>query len=204
MKKQFDFKTVMIMIKKYWWLLLITLCVGAGLGYVRSTKTIHYRAKSCFYVSKKLTYDKQGNGVYTGDSERFWQSINHLSKTQKFKQKMKKQNKNFKSKSLMVDSNNGSNIVDIEYHGKSIKQSIAVAQNATETLKKMFLKYNGENIDINLIDQASKKTAKKTVTSNRKSQMLKGAIYGIFVGVLLAIAHFIFIGRKHYTVSRID
>lgn len=199
MQNKWDFKTVMNMLKKYWWWLLLTLVIGAGLGYFRSETTTQYRATARVYVSKSMIYDKRGNGIYIGDNERFWQSIHRLSKTRKFKQQVKAKNKNFKSKSLTVDSSNGSNIVNIKYHGKSIKQSIAITQSATVVLKKLFLKYNDENAKMTVIDKASKKTAKKTVVSNRKSKTLKDAFYGIFLGFLLALAHFIFIGRKHST-----
>lgn len=193
----------MSMLKKYWWWLLLTLVIGAGLGYFTSETTTQYHATARVYVSKSMMYDKRGNGVYIGDNERFWQSIHRLSKTRKFKQQVKKKNKGFKGKSLTVDSSNGSSIVNIKYRGKSIKQSIAITRSATDVLKKLFLKYNSENAKMTVIDKASKKTAKKTVTSNRKSKILKDAFYGIFLGFLLALAHFIFIGRKRHSPKNI-
>ena len=184
------------MFSKYWLLLLASLLIGAGIGFFVNNESAVYQTEARIYVDKGLMVDRNGNGVYTEDEPRFWQSINGLTKTKRFEKKMSKKFKNYWKDSLTVDSNNGTNIVTLKYNSPSQQTSIRTARYALKTLKAELEKYSGQNLKITVIDQANKNTTQIVTTGSKKYNIAIGALLGLFVGFLISAFHLLIKRKK--------
>lgn len=190
------FQSVLTVIKKYWWVIILTFIIGAGIGISTAKTSVSYESIAKVYVDKGFIEDKNGNGLNDNDNERFWQSINAITKTNKFKQQMLAKNDTFNAEKLSVDSNNGTNIVAIKYTGNDVKENVKIANQATAVLKRDFIKLDTKNTKMTIIDKATKKTSQTIPFSNKKTNMLMGAIYGVIVGFIVSALHFILTRKK--------
>lgn len=190
------FQSVLTVIKKYWWVIILTFIIGAGIGITTAKTSVSYESIAKVYVDKGFIEDKNGNGLNDNDNERFWQSINAITKTNKFKQQMLAKNDTFNVEKLSIDSNNGTNIVAIKYTGNDVKENVKIANQATAILKSDFIKLDTKNTKITIIDKATKKTSQMTPFSNKKTNMLMGAIYGVIIGFIVSALHFILTRKK--------
>lgn len=190
------FQSVLTVIKKYWWVIILTFIIGAGIGITTAKTSVSYESIAKVYVDKGFIEDKNGNGLNDNDNERFWQSINAITKTNKFKQQMLAKNDTFNVEKLSIDSNNGTNIVAIKYTGNDVKENVKIANQATAILKSDFIKLDTKNTKITIIDKATKKTSQMIPFSNKKTNMLMGAIYGVIIGFIVSALHFILTRKK--------
>ncbi|MCT1215313.1 hypothetical protein EFM09_01810 [Latilactobacillus curvatus] len=190
------FQSIFTVVKKYWWVIALTFVIGAGAGLMTAKTNVSYESMAKIYVDKGFREDKNGNGLNDNDNDRFWQSINAITKTDKFKQQMLKQVKQFNPEQLSIDSNNGTNIIAVKYSGSDITDNVKVVNQATKQIKTDFLKLSTKNTQMTTIDHASKKTSQKIIFSNKKTNMLMGAIYGIIIGFVISALHFILARKK--------
>ncbi|WP_413476751.1 hypothetical protein [Latilactobacillus fuchuensis] len=190
------FQSVLTVIKKYWWVIILTFIIGAGIGISTAKTSVSYESIAKVYVDKGFIEDKNGNGLNDNDNERFWQSINAITKTNKFKQQMLAKNDTFNAEKLSIDSNNGTNIVAIKYTGNDVKENVKIANQATAILKRNFIKLDTKNTKMTIIDKATKKTSQTIPFSNKKTNMLMGAIYGVIIGFIVSALHFILTRKK--------
>ncbi|ANY13246.1 hypothetical protein LOX60_08855 [Latilactobacillus curvatus] len=197
MENGVGFKSVGVVFKKYWWVIFVTIIIGGAVGIMTAKSTISYETTAKVYVNKGYVEDKKGNGIFDNDVERFWQSINSLSKTQSFKKAMTKEVRDYSSDNLLIDSSNGSKVIAVKYTGATQAKSIKGAKYATELLKKEVIKYDDEKSKLVVIDQASKDTTATIGFSNKKTNSIMGIIYGAVLGFILSAIHFIVMRRKN-------
>lgn len=197
MENGVGFKSVGVVFKKYWWVIFVTIIIGGVVGIMTAKSTVSYETTARLYVNKGYIEDKKGNGVFDNDIERFWQSINSLSKTQSFKKAMTKKVRDYSNDNLLIDSSNGSKVMAVKYTGTTQAKSIKGAKYATELLREEVLKYDDENSKLVVIDHASKDTTSTIGFSNKKTNAIMGIIYGAVLGFILSAIHFIVTRRKN-------
>lgn len=197
MENGVGFKSVGVVFKKYWWVIFVTIIIGGVVGIMTAKSTVSYETTAKLYVNKGYIEDKKGNGVFDNDIERFWQSINSLSKTQSFKKAMTKKVRDYSNDNLLIDSSNGSKIIAVKYTGITQAKSIKGARYATELLREEVRKYDDENSKLVVIDHASKDTTARIGFSNKKTNAIMGIIYGAVLGFILSAIHFIVTRRKN-------
>jgi len=140
--------------------------------------------------------DKNGNGLNDGDNDRFWQSINAVARTNKFKQQMLDKVDSFNGEQLTIDSNNGTNVIAVKYASDDVTNNVKVVNQATKLIKKDFLKLNTKNTKMTVIDKATKKTSQTINFSNKKTNVVMGVIYGLIVGFIVSALHFILTRKR--------
>lgn len=192
MKQKIGFSSIIKIVKHYWLFVLVIVIVSGIVGYFNTNLTKEYEAVSRFYVVRGFAIDSNGNSIRDDDNDRFWQSINEITKTDMFKEQMTKRYDSFSEHSLNVSSFNGTNVVTVKYQDKNMQKSIDITNYASRILRKDISKFN-EITDptITLIDQANKKTTSTIVLGNRKSHALMYAFYALLIGLILSSLHFI-------------
>lgn len=190
------FQSVWTVVKKYWWVITITIIIGGGFGFLTAKTSVSYESVAKVYVDKGFVEDKNGNGLNDGDNDRFWQSINAVARTNKFKQQMLDKVDSFNGEQLTIDSNNGTNVIAVKYASDDVTNNVKVVNQATKLIKKDFLKLNTKNTKMTVIDKATKKTSQTINFSNKKTNVVMGVIYGLIVGFIVSALHFILTRKK--------
>lgn len=197
MQNGVGFQSISKIVKKYWWVIVALIIIGGAWGALTAKRNVSYEATARIYVDKADSAKKSDQIiVYNSDSDRFWQNIGSLGKTDRFNRKMSTEFSDFKSNALSIDNTNGSNIFSFKYADSTAKKSAKVANYAVKQVSKELEYYSDEPLTIKVIDRATTKEASQIVLSNKKSHTLMGVIYGFIIGFIVSAIHFLIFNKK--------
>ena len=185
-----SFKMIKQFIKRIWIFVVLGMILGGVGGVVLNKvkgKNVTYQATASIFVDRNFNVDKNGNGFYDGDSNRFWANFMAFSNEPTFVHSVEKKYPDYDELILEKKFSEDSNLFQISYKATDKKEAIGIVNAFLDQVTTEADKYLSEKGKIVNTTKAAEDNLIEMKTSTLKADVMIGLIYGLIIGLIVGI-----------------